>query len=481
MHNPRALSIVGPGARPGLVPSKLNHGAGDGRRPPGGGDGQGRGPGPRYRPLRVSPSRRVGALSLERLLLYAGVFFAPFLDLTAEAVFFTLSDAFFCAALAVLLLRRRLPPVPLGALAWPWIASFVLIVGGLQVSSMLEGAAERGVVLLLQYSFCFIVLPCLLLGWDRQTAYRLLLAFLAGVLALDLHGILTFYLVGYVPDSPVVSGNGRLETLSGSANAAACLNAMMIIVVLWLRLSGRFSFAISAVLFSIMLVTIVLTSSNGGLIAMTVGILAFLALSLKLRQSVKVLPILALPGAFLLAGGSDYLPSAFQERVLNALVSGDVSEAGTFESRSALIQEALEAINTDRISLIGIGADQFRLRSVQETPVHNSFLLLWVEGGMLSLLGWLLFCSTGFILWYLARAQGVMVYGRAAVLACFIVFIIVANVSAHIYARYWYTALLLIMQPTLIALSPHFLKSERFAKTFRRRFTRSNRRLVRRW
>jgi hypothetical protein len=40
-------------------------------------------------------------------------------------------------------------------------------------------------------------------------------------------------------------------------------------------------------------------------------------------------------------------------------------------------------------------------------------------------------------------------------------------VSARIYAQYWYTALLLIIQPTLIALS-HFLKSERFAQTFRR-------------
>ena len=428
---------------------------------PGGGGGHGNRPGPRFRQTRSSPIKLFTELSFERLLLYAAVFFSPFLDLSAEAIYFTLSDSLYCAALVILLLRRCLPSAPLGFLVWPWITSFVLIVGGLLVSSMLEGDTERGVILLLQYSFCFIALPYILLGWNEKEAYRLLYVFLAGVIALDLHGILTFYLVGYVPGSPVVSGSGRLETLSGSSNATACLNAMTIVTVLWLYLSGKLSFGLSAALFAVMLVTIVLTSSNGGILAMTTGILAFLACSLRLREMLKILPILILPGLFLLAGGAEYLPSTFQKRVLPALVSGDVSEAGTFESRSALMQEALDMINADQISLIGIGADQFRLKSVQEAPVHNAFLILWVEGGILSLLGWVLFCSLGFILWVVARRQGIMPYGRAAVFAAFIVFIVVANVSAHIYARYWYTALLLIMQPTVIAFSQSSRKSAR--------------------
>lgn len=442
-------------------------------RPPRGGNGQGGPPWASYQPVTFSPFRLFAGLSLDRFLLYAAVFFAPFLDLSTDIAYFTLSDAFFCAALVVFLFRRGLPSAPLGILTWSWIISFVLIVGGIHVSSMLEGDTERGVILLLQYSFCFIVLPYLLLGRNEQEAYRLLYVFLAGVIALDVHGILTFYLVGYTPDSAVVSGNGRLETLSGSSNAAACLNAMMIVVLLWLRLSGKLSFGMSAMLFCVMVVTIVLTSSNSGLIATSAGILGFLACSLRLRQMLRVLPILALPAMFLMAGGSNYLPSTFQERVLNAVVSGDVSEAGTFESRSDLMKEALNMINTNRTFLIGIGADQFRLKSVQGAPVHNSFLILWVEGGLLSLLGWLLFCSMGFTLWFVARRHGVMPYGRAAVLASFVVFIVVANVSAHIYARYWYTALLLIMQPTLIGLSLHSLKYGRLAETFRGRLANS--------
>jgi O-antigen ligase len=338
---------------------------------------------------------------------------------------------------------------------------------------MVEGDMWRGVILLLQYSFCFIALPLILMKSSEREAYWLLGVLIAGVIALDLHGIFTYYVIGYTPTSGVVSGNRRLETLTGGANPASCLNALMIVVVLWLRLNGKLTFKISALLVSIMLLTIVLTSSNSGIIAMSAGVLVFLACSLRIRQMAKILPILALPVVFFMAGGSNYLPSTFQERVLNPVVAGDVAEAGTFESRSALMQEALDMINTDRIFLIGIGADQFRLKSVQEAPVHNAFLILWAEGGILSLLGWLLFCSMGFIIWSAARAKGVMPCNRAAVLASFVVFIVVSNVSAHIYARYWYTGLLLIMQPTLIGLSPHFLRRERFAQTFALRFTRS--------
>ena len=478
-HNLPPTRFVGTGAPPGvLVPSNdrralLPDGGAGGRPPPGGGgDGQGGLPGPRHQSARISPPRPLAWISPERFLLYGAVFFSPFVQLAVPNVFFTLSDALFCAALAVLLLRRGMPSAPLGFLAWPWIVSFVLIVGGLHISSMMEGDMWRGVILLLQYSFCFLVLPLILVKSSEREAYRLLGVFIAGVIALDIHGIFTYYVIGYTPTSSVVSGNRRLETLTGGANPAACLNAMMIVVVLWLRLNGKLSFKVSAVLVSIMLVTIVLTSSNSGIIAMSAGILVLLVCSLRLRQMVKILPILALPAVFLAAGGSNYLPSTFQERVLNAVVSGDVAEAGTFESRSALMQEALDMINTDKIFLVGIGADQFRIKSVQETPVHNAFLILWAEGGILSLLGWLLFCSMGFITWSVARAKGVMPSNRAAVLASFVVFIVVANVSAHIYARYWYTALLLIMQPTLIGISAHFLRHERFAQTFRLRFTR---------
>lgn len=410
-------------------------------------------PRPAWRPDGQASARSSAGTRVENAALYAGVFFAPFLDLSSQTVFITLSDVFFCVAMAILLFRRCIPRAPLGFLTLPWFLAYLMVAGGLYVSSMLKGDPERGIILLLQYSFCFIILPHLLLGRSEQQAYRLIYVYLAGVIVLDVHGIATFYLVGYTPESPVVSGSGRLETLTGSTNAAACLNGMMIVVVLWLTLAGRLRPLLGAVLVCVMLFTIVLTSSNGGLIATFMGLLIFLGFSLSSAQLLKAVPLLAIPVIFLLAGGTDYLPEAFHERVLVALTTGDVSAAGTFEARNALIHEALDLINAERVSWLGIGADQFRVVSVQEAPVHNSFLLLWAEGGLLSLLGWLLFCSIGFMVWGAAQAKGLIPYGRSAVLASFAVFMIVANVSAHIYARYWYAALLIVMQPILIELS----------------------------
>src|SRR3546814_3333097 len=39
---------------------------------------------------------------------------------------------------------------------------------------------------------------------------------------------------------------------------------------------------------------------------------------------------------------------------------------------------------------VGIGVDQYRVVSPTQVPVHNMYLLLWAEGGLLALLGWML-------------------------------------------------------------------------------------------
>jgi hypothetical protein len=130
---------------------------------------------------------------------------------------------------------------------------------------------------------------------SEKEAYRLLGVFIAGVIALDIHGIFTYYVIGYTPTSNIVSGNRRLETLTGGANPASCLNALMIVVVLWLRLNGKLTFKSSAMLVSIMLVTMVLTSSNSGIIAMSAGILVFLG-SDRWRRSCRSWPF---PSCFL--------------------------------------------------------------------------------------------------------------------------------------------------------------------------------------
>jgi hypothetical protein len=303
--------------------------------------------------------------SIERYILYLAVFLSPFLSLRVDYFFFTLSDALYCVSLFILLVQGRLPRTPLGQATVFWVAAFVLIATGIYLSSSFIGDAERGVILMMQYFFCFMLLPYILARGDEDEAYRLILIFVLGVLTLDIHGIITFYTVGYTPESRVVTGGVRLATLIENANGAASLNAMAIVIVLWLRTIKRISLITFLSLLSTMVVALVLTSSNSGLIATTTGVVIYFALTFRPALVLRIIPAIALIVAFFLLGGADYLPPTFRRRVLGALLSGDITEAGTFTDRSALNYEALQMIGSQGFSLLGIGADQFRVVSIQ--------------------------------------------------------------------------------------------------------------------
>lgn len=397
-------------------------------------------------------TRRKTDTRLEDWPTYAAVFLSPFLNVGLSLVNFTVSDGFFCLAFGVMLLRGRLPREPLYILNWTWFLAYFLVVSGLYVSSLAAGDPIRGLILALQYSFCFLVLPFILVKSDILKCYKLLKVFIAGVFFLDAHGMVTFYTIGYVPGVETVTGNMRLGTLYGNPNGAACLNAMTIVLVFWLLSVRQLSRTIGLSLLGILTWALILTSSNTGLISLLIGTTIYAALTFRPYHLLYIFLFASVLTLFFLYFGVEYLPSTFQERVLPSFVEGDLSEAGTFLHRADLMREAIELIERQKIFLWGIGADQFRVISVQEAPVHNVFLLLWVEGGFVSLLGWLVLLSSGILLWCRAWVAQIMTQGRAAVLSCFIMFVIVSSANAHLYARPWYTVLLLILAPTIVAL-----------------------------
>src|SRR3546814_6239292 len=72
-----------------------------------------------------------------------------------------------------------------------------------------------------------------------------------------------------------------------------------------------------------------------------------------------------------------------------------------------LIREAWGIVEDTMI--VGLGVDQYRTISFADTPVHNMYLLLWAEGGLLALLGWLLLMTISALV-----AIGVYQYDRQA-------------------------------------------------------------------
>lgn len=179
--------------------------------------------------------------AFERFVVYAGVFFAPYANLRLPQVFFTLSDFFFCLSFFILLIAGLIPNRPLGRATSTWLLAFTLLFVGLMAGSLLRGSAERGLIVTTQYLFSYIILMVVLLRNDPQEAHRLAAIFVASIILVDIHGIYTFYAVGYVPGDGkgVVTGGLRLATVLRNPNLAASMNALIMPILLYFWASGR--------------------------------------------------------------------------------------------------------------------------------------------------------------------------------------------------------------------------------------------------
>ncbi|ABR63374.1 O-antigen ligase family protein [Sinorhizobium medicae] len=393
------------------------------------------------------PSRtNLHLAAIERAVVYTAVFLAPYATLRFSELFFTFSDFFFCLSLFLLLITGRIRSRPLEGATSVWLVAFILLFLGIMLGSLFNGSPQRGLIVMGQYLFAYMILMIILIRDDQREAYRLAGIFLVSVILIDIHGIITFYTVGYVPGEGkgIVTGGKRLATVLRNPNLAAAMNALTLPILLFFWSTGRAKSYLAIPALAIIIVTVVLTSSNSGLFSTALCLAVFIALVSTPRLLLRLaLGLSIVVGGAALFGSKEMLPKTFQTRVLGALSSGDISEAGTFLSRAALMEEALHIISEEQIKIIGLGADQFRERSVQSAPVHNLYLLLWVEGGLLALIGWLLFSGVGVLLSLaILRVRGDK-RALAAVITTILVFLVIALFNPHMYARYWTMPVLL--------------------------------------
>ncbi|MBB4186327.1 O-antigen ligase [Sinorhizobium terangae] len=378
--------------------------------------------------------------AIERAVVYVAVFLAPYATLRFSDLFFTFSDFFFCLSLFLLLISGRILNKPLEQATTLWLVAFVLLFVGMMIGSLFHNSPDRGLIVTAQYLFAYLFLMMILVRNDPKEAYRLAAIFLASIILIDIHGIFTFYAVGYVPGEGrgVVTGGKRLATVLRNPNLAAAMNGLTMPILLFFWSSGRLKSYLALPIVALFIVTVVLTSSNSGLFVMAICLTVFVAFISTPRLLLRLtLGAAILLGALALFGSKDMLPRAFQTRVLDAISSGDISEAGTFVSRAALMEEAVQMISDEQIWFVGVGADQFRERSVQTAPVHNLYLLLWVEGGLLALVGWMLFSGVAVLLAVGIRRDGGDKHVLAAMVTTVIVFLTIALFNPHMYARYW--------------------------------------------
>jgi O-antigen ligase len=372
--------------------------------------------------------------ALELPVTRLAIFFSVYPALRPAEVFFTYSDILFCFSAVLLLLSGRLRFTPLGPLTVPWMLAFAVLSCGLIVSSLLGNAPERVLVVLGQYAFAYILLAYILVRTDESIIDTFIKTFVLGTVCLNAYG-LAVYFTGEDETFRFVTGSGRLTSFMGNPNANANVIALTLplLMYLWFARKWRRIYVLAS--FAILAYALVATSSVGGLLWSMAGVGVFIALTINWRVLVGLAVCLAVAIPLLEKYGPAVLPATFQVRVLEALQSGDMGHAGTFNYRMGLIHEALDVV--DDSLLVGLGADQYRAESDSGAPVHDVYLLLWAEGGLPALIGWLMLPQIIALtaLWVLGHPGGRLL--TATTLAVIAVFLLAATGNSHMYGRFW--------------------------------------------
>ena len=385
------------------------------------------------------------------IFLVAGVFFSPYQDFRPFEILFTYSDMFFILGGFFLLLERGLNFRPFGSFTPLWYLSVGALLAGLLVSSVFKGVIDRWPVVAAQYAFAYVWLATILVTRDPKRWLAFGMAFLVGLVVME---IATFAIYFYYDENYAalterfthrfMTGAGRIGSFVGNPNYHAALIACTLPFLYYFVVRGLLPRWVAAVSMVVLVAALLYTASNTGLAAAVFVSVIFLAAGrIRIRPAYVAAAAVGVI-AFLLSGAP--LPRAFEMRVAPALTSGNIEEAGTFLGRADLIEEAWDI--ADETLVLGIGVDQYREVSRDKMPVHNSFLLLWTEGGLAALIGWV--GIIGVLTLSSLAALRHRPFEAALGLSVVSVFCIFSIASPHMYARIWMVPVLLAVGSTFV-------------------------------
>lgn len=372
------------------------------------------------------------------------------------SIFLTLSDVLALLCLFVMAINGTISLRPLEETTSLLFGGIALLFLGLMVGSLVNGDPLRGLVVGGQYTFAYLILPLVLLTRDENQTILLVKIFVGSIFLMCLHGIYEVNIAG-IRNEGFVSGAGRWGGFVERANTAGCLIGITIPLLLCLVANGHIRPILSVLVFSIFTYGLLLTGSNTGLIAFVYGLTLYFAATVTWKRLLIAMGIICTFIFLLSDAGRDYLPVVFQKRVLAAVESGELSQAGTFTGRYDLVTEATHMI--ERSIFVGVGADQHRLLSHWGAPVHNAYLLIWSEGGLFALIGFLLILLA-FLIQPIRtlRLSGGWITGVCS-LSIVSAFAVINNGSTHAYERSWLFPVFLS-----VALCGIYLRRRRFSQ-----------------
>lgn len=385
------------------------------------------------------PNRASSSASRDRILrplLLIGVFWSSWNLLRLGSMNVTVSDIALMLCLAIVASQSRLNLMPFGPLTPFWVIALTLMLGGLFVSSVINGDPLRWANVAIQYVMAYLLVPILLMGQERRLTQLLPVFFVLGTTLSEAIGITsTFFFtmqdtIDYLGDG-FITGNQRLGSMAGQPNPNGAVIAFSLPMLIYTLIKGSMPKLLGLACGVTLLWGLMLSASFTGFFASMTAILVTLAL-IGIRHLVRLGLVIAVAAGLFFASGAP-LPKAFQERVGGAVETGDISQAGTFLNRSELIAEAWGF--AEGTAVIGMGVDRYRELSAHDNPVHNLYLLIWNEGGAIALLG-----LVGMLAMLCIFAVGGLGRSReAGGMACavVIVFLIYTASYPHMYSRMW--------------------------------------------
>jgi hypothetical protein len=373
----------------------------------------------------------------------------PFNILRFDAFYFTASDAFALAAVFAVVLEKSFAVAPLAVGTLLWNVGIALLCGMLLLSSLIDGDPQRGFIISAQYLYAYFLLAFMIVSRPWNQTVLLMKAFTVSIALMCLHGILVIDILKG-EHTIFTSGNGRFIGWVERENECASLIALAVPLLLWLVASGSARPRWAWIGVPLYAYGIVLTGSNTGLIGLVFALGVFVVMTGSWRRIILLVGSSLATLAIVITWGRDFLPAVFQRRVLNALQNGDIDEAGTFADRMRLIREAIG--KADNAWLLGIGADQYRNVSVLHAPVHNTYLLIWVEAGLAGLIGFLLLLLAGVVVGMLAGRFRQGRLSAICTLTTVLLFAALANALPHLYGRFFVVPLLLGIAPSVAYL-----------------------------
>ena len=401
--------------------------------------------------LHPGITRRSGPMIAVRVLLSAAAFLSAYQLLRVSAQNITLSDAALLMAFVLLVTQGAVSAMPFGLFTPLWFGAVGTMLGGLFLSSLLNGDLLRWMIIALQYMVAYLLLPMVVMSQPRNFIKRMAALFVVGVAVLEASGILASFVMSANDASNLfgigfLAGNGRMGSFVGEANWNGAMIAFAVSILMYVIHERLLPLPVGIACGIALLWGLLMSASFTGFAATSLAVLVTLAIAGRRYLGRIVLPAALLVGAFVYSGAP--LPAIFEQRVGGALVDRDIQEAGTYNGRVGLIGEAWQM--TENTSLIGVGADEFRQYSSDHQPVHNLYLLMWTEGGIIALLGFLAMLA---MLVMLALGRISRGPETALALSAVTVFLIYTVASPHMFARLW-------IMPVVLALGPLYGRDE---------------------